>query len=147
VRQARPQAQPVPNEGDITSTHIFKGITQSLPFTNACKGASGTATITFSGVLQVTYVPSGPGAGTFQVSGHETGSGMLAPMDPRLPSYRGQFTSRFDANTNLDTGTATTTVNLHAVGSDGSPVNVHLVEQITITAIDVVVSFEHLTCG
>jgi hypothetical protein len=147
VQPAYPQAEPLPDEGAVTSTQIFKDVTQSFPFANPCTGALGTVTITFSGIMHVTSQSSGPNAGTFHVSGNETGSGVLTPADPALPSYSGHFTSRFDTNTNADNGTATTNLNIHAVGSDGSLLNVHLVEHITITATGVVVSFDHLTCG
>jgi hypothetical protein len=147
VQPAPSDAEPVADAGAVTSTHIVTDVTQSLPFANPCSGPPGTATITISGVMHLTYLTSGPGAGTFQVSGNETDSGVLMPSDPALPSYRGQFTSHFDTNTNLANGTATTTLNIHAVGSDGSQLNVHLVERITITATGVFVSFDHLTCG
>jgi hypothetical protein len=87
--QAQPQPEPVPDEGTGTSTHITTEATRSFRFANPCTGALGIVTIAFSGVLQVTYLTSGPDAGTFQVSGHETGSGVLTPTDPALPSYRG----------------------------------------------------------
>jgi hypothetical protein len=147
VPPPHPQAEPVPNEGAVTSTQIFKDVTERFPFANACTGAAGTVTMTFSGVLQVTYLSSGPHGSAFHVSGTETGSGQLILTNPALPSYSGHFTSRLDTNTNPDNGTATTTVNLHAEGSDGSRLNVHLVEQFTLTATGVVVSFDHLTCG
>jgi hypothetical protein len=147
VRQALPQPEPVSDEGAVTSTYIFTDVTQGVPFANPCTGASGTATMTFSGVLHLTSLSSGPGAGTFQVSGNETGSGQLNPTDPTLPSYSGHFTSQFDTNTHADNGTATINVNIHAVGSDGSQLNVHLVEQVTITTTGVVFSFDHLSCG
>jgi hypothetical protein len=127
-----------------TSTQIFTDVTQSLPFANPCTGAPGTATITISGVMHLT---SGPLAGTVQVSGNETGNGVLTPSDPALPSYRGQFTSHFDTNTNLDNGTATSTLNIHAGGSDGSLLNFHQVEHITINATGMIISFDHPTCG
>jgi hypothetical protein len=146
VRQAHPEAEAVPDEGIGTSTHIFTDVTQTLPLANPCTGTPGTATMTVSGVLHLTDLTSGPGAGTFQASGNETGSGVLTPADPALPSYSGQFTSHFDTNTDPATGTATTIVNIHAVGSDGSLLNVHMVEHIAITATGVVVSFDHPTC-
>jgi hypothetical protein len=145
--QAQPRPEPVPDKGSVTSTHIFTDITQTFRFAKTCTGALETVTISFSGVLQVTYLGSGPHAGTFRVSGTETGMGQLIPADPALPSYTGHFTIRFDTNTTADTGTATTNLNIHAVGSDGSLLYVHLVEHTTITATGVVVSFDHLTCG
>jgi hypothetical protein len=146
-QQAHPQPEPILDEGDVTSAHIFTDVTQSFPFANPCSGAPGTATITFSGVMQITYLSSGPCAGTFQVSSNETGNGQLTPTDPTQPSYSGHFTSRFATNTNPNNGTATTIVNIHGVGSDGSLLIFHLVQHITINATGVIISFDHLTCG
>lgn len=143
-QQAHPPAEPVPDDGVVTSTHIFRNVTQRFPFTNPCSGAPGTATFTFSGVMQVTSLP---GAATFQVSGNETGSGVLAPGDPTQPSYSGHFASRFDSTTTPDTGTATTTLTMHGVGSDGSQRNFHLVQLVTMSATGMIVAFDHLSCA
>ena len=41
VQPVHPQAEPVPDKGAVTSTHIFKDVTQSFPFANPCTGAPG----------------------------------------------------------------------------------------------------------
>jgi hypothetical protein len=41
MRQAYPQAEPIPDEGTLSSTQIFKDITQRFAFANPCTGAPG----------------------------------------------------------------------------------------------------------
>jgi hypothetical protein len=147
VRQrVHPQAAPAPDDGVFTSTHIFADVTQRFPFANPCTGAPGTATITFSAIMKVTSPTSDPIAGTFQVSGNETGSSVLAPTDPTRPSYSGHFTSWFDSNSTPDTRAAKINLDIHSVGSDGSRRNFHLVQQLTMSAARLIVSFDHLSC-
>jgi hypothetical protein len=102
----------------VTYTQTFLDVTESFPFANPCKGAPGTATITFSGVMHVTFLTSGQGTGTFWATGTETGDGLLTPTEAALPSYSGHVTSRF-ANNNLHNGAETTILTIHATGSDG----------------------------
>jgi hypothetical protein len=137
----------VPDDGAVTSTRIFKAVTQTFPFTNPCSGSRGTATMTFSGVMQVTYQTSGPSSGTFRVSGNEIGTSVLTPTDPAQPSYNGQFTRQFATTITPDTGIATTTLNIHGVGSDGSQLNFQLVQHMAMSATRVIVSFDHPSCG
>ena len=130
--------------GAITSTQIFKDVTQRFAFANPCTGAPATVTITFNGVMHVTFLPS---AGTVHISANETGTGVLTPIDPALPSYSGHFTSQFDRNINLNNGVFTSILNIHAFGSDGSTLDVHMDQHFSISATGVIVSFDHLVCG
>lgn len=134
-------------EGAVTFTQTFQNASETLPFANPCTGAPGTATITFNGVMHVTFVTSGPGAGSFLAVGNETGDGMLTPTDPSLPSYSGTFSTHFDDADNLHNGADSTTLSIHATGSDGSTLDFHMVEHFSISATGVTVSFDNLTCG
>lgn len=97
--------------------------------------------------MHVTIVTSGPGAGDFHVIGSETGDGVLTPTDPTLPSYSGHFTSRFDNNGNLNNGTFTNLLIIHATGSDGSRLDFHMVQHVSVSATGVTTSFDTLSCG
>jgi hypothetical protein len=120
--------------GTVTYTQTFKDLAETFPFSNPCTGAPGTATVTINSVMHVTFVTSGQGAGDFHAIGSQTGDGVLTPTDPALPTYTGRFTSHFDDNNNLRNGAAATTLSIHAIGSDGSTLDFHMVEHFSVSA-------------
>lgn len=133
--------------GAVTYTQTFKDVTQMLPSANPCTGVPGMATITFNGVMHVTFLTSGKGAGTFWATDTETGTATLVPLDPTLPSYSGHFTIWDGDNHNLHNGAETAILEFHATGSDGSTLDVHMVQHFSISATGVITSFDQLICG
>lgn len=133
--------------GTVTYTQTFKDVTQTFPYANPCTGAPGTATITFNGVMHITYLTAGQGAGTFWATETQTGTATLAPDDPALPSYSGHFATWDGENNNLHNGAETAILEVHATGSDGSTLDFHEVQHFSISATGVTVSFDKPTCG
>ena len=110
-------------------------------------GAPATITITYNGVLNVTELTAGKGAGTFWATGTQTGRFVAIPADPSLPTYSGHTTSWFGDNNNLRNGSETSTFMVHATGSDGSSFTFHDVEHLSVSATGVTTSFDKPVCS
>ena len=110
-------------------------------------GALATVTITYNGVLNVTGLTSGNGAGTFWATGTQTGTFVAVPADSSLPTYTGHTTSWFGDNNNLQNGSETSTFSIHAIGTDGSSFTFHEVQHLSVSASGVTTSFDKPVCS
>src|SRR5262249_36429060 len=78
--------------GAQTFTQVLKNIVQLGPADNPCTGDPGTLTTTSNSIFHVTTNATGGEEATLTV----TGSALLVPDDPSLPTYTGQFVNHFD---------------------------------------------------
>jgi hypothetical protein len=132
--------------GAVSYTQTFKNVTETSHDVNPCSGAPATVTITYNGVFHVTVLTSGPDAGTFWVTGTQTGNFVLVPDDTTQPTYTGHFTVRVGENENLHNGAATVTFNVRGTGSDGSTLSFHETEHVSVSASGVFIAFGKLAC-
>lgn len=133
--------------GAVNYTQTFHNATQSFPAGNPCTGDPATISMTYNGVFHVTELTSGQGAGTMWATGTQAGDIVIAPIDPALPTYTGHFAAWFGDNNNLQNGAETSTLEVHATGSDGSTLKFHDVEHVSVSATDVTLSFDKPVCG
>jgi hypothetical protein len=131
--------------GAVSFTQTFHNATDTFTDVVPCVGPSDI-TITYDGVFHVTTLTSGIGAGTFWVTGTQTGD-ITAVSQATGVTYTGHFAIWFGDNDNLRNDAETFTLNVKATGSDGSTLNGHLLGHVTVTATGVTISFDHLTCS
>jgi hypothetical protein len=132
--------------GAISYTQTFKNVTDVFHDVNPCSGAPTTITMTYNGVFHITLLTSGQGAGTFWLTGTQTGNVTLVPDDPAQPTYTGHFALWFGDNDNLRNGTETVTFTIHVTGSDGSTLSIHETEHMSVSASGITLAFDKLAC-
>lgn len=133
--------------GAVSYTQTFHNATDSFPATKPCTGDPATISMTYNGVFHVTQLTSGIGAGTLWATGTEAGTVEITPDDSSLPTYTGHIAAWFGDNNNLQNGVETSTLEVHATGSDGSTLSFHDVEHLSVNATGVTVSFDKPVCG
>jgi hypothetical protein len=133
--------------GAMSYTQNFHNATDTFQILNPCSGAPATVTTTYNGVIHVTYLTAGQGAGAFWATGTMTGDFTLTPDDAAQPSYTGHFTTWFGDNNNLQNGSETSILVIHGTGSDGSTLLFHEVAHLSASATGTTVSFDKPTCG
>ena len=138
--------------GTVTMTQTFHNATVSFPAANPCSGAAGTVTTTFNGVVHLTFLTAGIGAGTGWGTFTNTGDFILVPIDPSQPTFTGHFTVWDGFSFNLQNFAATGILVIHGTGSDGSTLTFHDVMHVTVldptsSTPTIVVSFDKPTCG
>src|SRR5258708_28170733 len=107
--------------GAVMYTQTFHNATDSFPAANPCTGAPSTATITYNGIMHYTVNK----AGDLWATGTQTGSFVLVPDDPTLPTYTWHFTTWFGVSDNKQNGVDHSTFTIHGTGSDGSTLTFH----------------------
>ncbi len=132
--------------GAVSFTQVFKNQVDTFKDVVPCTNAPATITTTSNGALHVTELTSGIGAGTFWFTITQTGSVTIVPDDPTLPTYTGRFTFWDGDNGNLQNATETFILEVRLVGSDGSLINGHLLEHMTLTATGATLEFEKAVC-
>ena len=80
-----------------TETVHVTNVTESNPDVNPCSGATGTVSMTYSGVFHSTELPNG----TSWFTGTLHGTLSFVPDDATQPSYAGKFTTWFGDENNL----------------------------------------------
>ncbi len=125
-----------------TTIHV-KDVTMTFPAANPCTGANATVTITVNGVFHVTMISPDRN----HVAGTETGTFVLAPVDPTQPTYTGHITTRFGANVDPNRMVLTSTFGIRGVGSDGSTLRFHDVAHVLLGDTGVVHFFDKPRCG
>jgi hypothetical protein len=127
-----------------SSTTPFHGVTETFQDVNPCTGEPATIQITYNGVFH----ESTGADGSMHVTGTQTGTVVLTPEDPSLPSYTGRFTVWFGGNFNSsETVGFWETFSVRLIGSDGSRLTLNEVEQLHILATgEVVVDFQNVNC-
>jgi hypothetical protein len=132
--------------GAVSFTQVFHHQVDTFSDVVPCTDAPATITTTSNGALHVTSLTSGIGAGTFWFTITQTGTVTLVPDDPTQPTYTGHFTFWDGDNGNLKNGTETMTLEVRLFGSDGSVINGHLLEHVTITATGATFEFFKAVC-
>jgi hypothetical protein len=127
-----------------STTTPFHGATDQFVDVNPCTGDPATIQFTFNGVFHA----STGADGSVHVTGTQTGTIVVTPLDPTLPTYTGRFTVWFGNNFNSSqTVGFWFTLRVKATGSDGSQLVFNLVEQFHISATgEVTVEFSKLNC-
>jgi hypothetical protein len=126
-----------------STTTPFHGVTEEFPDVNPCTGDPATIRITYNGVLHESTAANG----SFHLTGTQTGTVVVTPDDPTLPTYTGHFTVWFGGNINSQNEGFWFTFNVKAIGSDGSRLVLNAVEQLHISATgEVTVEFSKLNC-
>lgn len=138
--------------GTVTMTQTFHNATQTLAVTNPCTGALGSVDLTYNGVVHLTFLTSGIGAGTGWGTFTTTGDFAFTPTDPSQPSFTGHFTNWDGFSFNLQNFVSTGIFVIHGTGSDGSILTFHDVAHITVlnplsSSPTIVVNFDKPTCG
>jgi hypothetical protein len=133
-----------PALAQATSTTIpFHGATETFQDVNPCTGDPATIQLTYNGVLHESTAANG----SMHVTGTQTGTIVVTPLDPTLPTYTGRFTVWFGGNINSRSEGFWFTLSVKATGSDGSQLVFNTVEQLHISATgEVTVEFSKLNC-
>jgi len=126
-----------------STTLPFHGVTETFQDVNPCTGDPATVQITYNGVFHISTAADG----SEHVTGTQTGTFVLTPLDPALPSYTGHFTVWFGGNLNSRTEGFWETFQIKGTGSDGSQLVLNAVEQLHISATgEVTVEFSEFNC-
>lgn len=127
-----------------TETIHVANVTESHPDVNPCSGATGTFTMTYSGVFHSTVLPNG----TSWFTGTLHGTASFVPDRPAQPSYTGKFTAWFGDENNLRNGVELSTFHVNLLGSDGSVLRFHDTFHMGTSASGLTFSFDkaRFTC-
>ena len=126
-----------------STTTPFHGVTETFQDVNPCTGELATIQITYNGVFHISTAADG----SEHVTGTQTGTVVLTPLDPTLPSYTGRFTLWFGGNINSPNEGFWETFSVRLIGSDGSRLLLNEVEQLHISATgEVTVEFTNVNC-
>jgi hypothetical protein len=133
-----------PALAQATSTTIpFHGVTEEFEDVNPCTGEPATIRITYNGVFHESTAADG----SLHVTGTQTGTVVLTPEDPTLPSYTGRFTVWFGGNINSPNEGFWETFSVRLIGSDGSRLTLNEVEQFHVSATgEITVDFSNVNC-
>ncbi len=133
--------------GAVSYTQVLHNEVDTFQDVVPCTDVPATITTTSNGALHVTTLNSGVGAGTFWFTITQTGTVTVVPDDPSLPTYTGHFAFWDGDNGNLQNATETMTLEVRLYGSDGSVINAHLLEHLTITATGATLDFSKAVCA
>ena len=133
--------------GAVSTTQVFHNDVDTFQDVIPCTDEPATITTTANGAAHLTVLTSGIGAGTFWFTITQTGTVTVVPDDPALPTYTGRFTFWDGDNGNLQNATETFTLEVRLYGSDGSVINAHLLEHMTVTATGVTFEFSKAVCA
>jgi hypothetical protein len=126
-----------------STTTPFHGVTETFQDVNPCTGEPATIQITYNGVFHISTAADG----SEHVTGTQTGTVVLTPLDPTLPSYTGRFTLWFGGNINSRNEGFWETFSVRLIGSDGSRLTLNEVEQFHISATgEITVEFSNVNC-
>ena len=127
-----------------TDTIHVSNVTDSNPDRNPCSGATGTVSMTYSGVFHSTVLPNG----TSWFTGTLHGTFSFVPDDSTQPSYAGKFTTWFGDENNLRNEVEHETFRGKLLGTDGSTLMVHETAHMGTSASGMSFSFDKLrfTC-
>ena len=126
-----------------STTTPFHGATEAFVGVNPCTGDPATIQLTYNGVFH----ESTGADGSQHVTGTQTGTIVVTPLDPTLPTYTGRFTVWFGGNINSPNEGFWFTLRVKATGSDGSQLVFNLVEQFHLSATgELTVEFSKLNC-
>ena len=118
--------------GPIETTVVI-GATDSFADVNPCTGDPATITVTYNAVVHLTTLPSGE----VHLSSTLTGSFVLDPLDPALPTYTGHLLDWSNQIHNQNQDVATFTTRAQGRGSDGSIIRLGIVAHVTADTVDV----------
>lgn len=126
-----------------STTTPFHGVTEEFVDLIPCTGESATIQITYNGVMHESTAANG----SFHLTGTLTGTVVVTPEDPNLPTYTGRFTTWFGGNINSKNQGFWETFTVRLIGSDGSILTLNEVEQFHMSATgEVTVEFSNENC-
>jgi hypothetical protein len=132
--------------GAVSQTQVFHKQIDTFSDVVPCTDEPATITTTSNGAVHITFLTSGIGAGTFWFTLTQTGTVTVVPDDPAQPTYTGHFTVWVGDNGNLRNGNSTFILEVRLLGTDGSVINGHLLEHVTITANGATFDFFKAVC-
>ncbi len=103
--------------------------------------ASGSMTITFSGVFQAKRLNGFRQIGTSYISGDQNGTFVFAPDDPSQPTISGKFRFGLSGETYPQTDTIDFYFKMDGTTQDGSPVTFIQGEQAVVSEGALVITF------
>lgn len=119
-----------PAETDTITVH---GVTESSADVNPCTGDPATVTVTYNAVLHTTVLPTGD----LLITSTLTGTFVIDPLDPDLPSYVGHFVDFSNQIYNRNEDLATFTTRATGTGTDGSRLRFGVIAHVTADTVDV----------
>ena len=123
-----------------TETVHVTNVTESNPDVNPCSGATGTVSMTYSGVFHSTELPNG----TSWFTGTLHGTLSFVPDDATQPSYAGKFTTWFGDENNLRNEVEHETFRVRLLGTDGSVLMAHETAHMGTSASGLSFSFDKI---
>ena len=131
---------PPPRLNQLPPRDIFiNEVTITTDEANLCTGGTGTLIRSFNGFLQQTARPDG----TFHWNALITADDVrFIPDNPAEPTYTGREQVQVSSNTTANTLTTSFSVRVWLDGTDGSSMQGHILEHLSISADGKVVEFE-----
>jgi hypothetical protein len=126
----------------VTETHHEKGLVETfIDIFPTCdeSGPRYRVTTTANIVEHATLFEDGRAHVAFT----QTGTFVAVPLRASLPTYRGHFTTRGGFNSNNQNANGTFTFSVRGTGTDGSRVNVHVVDHFNTTPTGAEFFFTH----
>ena len=123
-------AAPVSADGATSQTLSFHGTFPTMVVGPLCGAPGGTLSGTGNAVMHMNV----NGAGDFWFTATQEEWFTLVQTNPALPSFSGHYAIWFGGNGNLRNFVFLDTFNVQATGSDGSTINLHIVDHVSISA-------------
>ena len=114
-------------------TTVVLGATDSFADVNPCTGDAAMITVTYNSIFHLTTLPSGE----VHLTSTLTGTFILDPVDPALPTYTGHLVDWSNQIHNQNQAVATFTTRAQGRGSDGSIIRLGIIAHVTADTVDV----------
>jgi hypothetical protein len=134
-------ATPASANGATSQTFNFHGAFPPMTVGPLCGAPGGTLSGTGNAVMHITVNAAGDVWATSTQEAWFT----LVQTDPTLPSYSGHYAIWFGGSFNNQNAVVHDNFNVQATGSDGSTINLHIVDHMSISASGQLNVFT--TCG
>ncbi len=123
-------AAPASASGGTSQTFTFHGTFPTMVVGPLCGAPGGTLSGSGDAVMHMNV----DGAGDFWFTATQEAWFTLVQTDPTLPTYTGHYAIWFGGNGNLNNFVFLDNFNVQATGSDGSTINLHIVDHLSISA-------------
>jgi hypothetical protein len=141
VHADSPCAPPTPGQ-TATCTVNFHNATQTFPSVGLPCIPDSTVTVTFNAVMHITI----NGAGDVWITTTQEGSFMAVPFANPANLASGHFAMWFGVSSNNQNAVLHDTFNIHGTFADGTPVDLHLVDHLSMSANGTLNMFTQVTC-
>lgn len=134
-------ATPVSADGATSQTFNFHGAFPPMVVGPLCGAPGGLLSASGNAVMHATV----NAAGDFWATATQEATFTLVQSDPKLPTFSGHYAIWFGVSINNLNDVAHDNFNVVATGSDGSTLNIHVVDHMSISASGQLNVFT--TCG